>query len=47
MMKNFMVSRSLNRSIGLDEVYGESDVTPFLEEEVVMMIYDGCPAPHV
>jgi hypothetical protein len=42
MMKNFMVPGSLNRGIGLDEVQGESDVTPFLWEDVIMMIYDGC-----
>jgi hypothetical protein len=42
MMKNFMVLGSLNRGIGLDEVQGESDVTPFLWEDVIMMIYDGC-----
>jgi hypothetical protein len=47
MMKNFMVSRSLTRGIGLDEVPSESNMVPFLEEDAVMTIYDGCPTPHI
>jgi hypothetical protein len=43
MMKNFMASRSLTRGMELDEVPDGGDVTPFLREDVVMMIYDGCP----
>jgi hypothetical protein len=41
MMKNFMVSGSLTRGIGLDEAPGKSDAAPFPREDVVMMIYDG------
>jgi hypothetical protein len=47
MMKNFMVSGSFNRGIGLDEVQGERDTMPFPMEVVVMMIYDGHLAPRV
>jgi hypothetical protein len=47
MMKNFMVSGSLNRGVGIDEVQGEIDVKPFPVEDTIMMIYDGCPALHV
>jgi hypothetical protein len=43
MMMNFMVSGSLTRGIGLDEVQGKSDMVPFLGEDTVIMIYDGCP----
>jgi hypothetical protein len=47
MMKNFMVSGSFNRGIGLDEVQGERDTMPFPMEVVVMMIYDGHLASRV
>jgi hypothetical protein len=41
MMKNFMASRSLARSMEIDE----GDTTPFPGEDMVMMIYDGRPSP--
>jgi hypothetical protein len=47
MMKNFMISGSLTQGIGIDEVQGKGDMTPFPEEDTVMMIYDGCPTLHV
>jgi hypothetical protein len=47
MMKNFMVSGSLTRGIGLDEVQGKGNVTPFPRKDADMMIYDGCPTSHV
>jgi hypothetical protein len=40
-LKNFMVSGSLTRGMGLNKVLGESDATPFLGEDTIMMIYDG------
>jgi hypothetical protein len=43
MMKNFMVSGSLTRGMGLNEVRDESDVMPFPGEDAVMRIYDGRP----
>jgi hypothetical protein len=44
MMKNFMASRSITRGMELDEVPDEGDGTPFHGEDVIMMIYDGCPS---
>jgi hypothetical protein len=41
MMKNFMASRSLARSMEIDE----GDTAPFPGEDMVMMIYDGRPSP--
>jgi hypothetical protein len=38
MMKNFMVSGSLTRGIGLDEVPDESNMMPFPGEDVFMTI---------
>jgi hypothetical protein len=29
----------------LDEVLDEGDTKPFLGEDAVMVIYDGCPSP--
>jgi hypothetical protein len=43
MMKNFMASGSLVRGMEVDEVPDEGDMTPFLGEDAVMMIYDGRP----
>jgi hypothetical protein len=42
MMKNFMVSGSLTRGIGLDEIQGKGDMTPFPGGDTVMTIYNGC-----
>jgi hypothetical protein len=43
MMKSFMTSGSLPRSMEVDEVLDEGDTTPFPEEDVVMKIYSRCP----
>jgi hypothetical protein len=43
MMKNFMTSGSLTRDKEPEEDMGESDSTPFNEEDAVMMVYGGCP----
>jgi hypothetical protein len=43
MMKNIMTSRSLTQGMELEEDPGGSDTMPFLEEDVVMMVYNGCP----
>jgi hypothetical protein len=39
-MKNFMASGSLARGLEVDE----GDTMPFLEEGMIMMIYDGFPS---
>jgi hypothetical protein len=43
-MKNFMASRSLTQGMEVDEVPDEGGATPLPGEDVVMMIYDGCPS---
>jgi hypothetical protein len=43
MMWNFMASWSLTWGVELDEGLDASDTTPFLEENVVMTVYWGCP----
>jgi hypothetical protein len=45
MMKNFMTSVFLTRDRELEEDVGGSDVTPFPREDVVTMVYTGCPPP--
>jgi hypothetical protein len=45
MMKSFVTSGSLSRSMEVNEVLNEDGMTPFHEEDMVMMIYDGCPSP--
>jgi hypothetical protein len=47
MMKNFMVSGSLTRGIGLNEIPVESDTMPFPTEDAMMMIYNGRHVLHV
>jgi hypothetical protein len=42
MMKNFMTSGSLTRDKEPKGDSGGGGTTPFLDEEVVMMVYDGC-----
>jgi hypothetical protein len=42
-MKNFMTSGSHTQDKELDEDLGESDSTPFNEENAVMMVYGGRP----
>jgi hypothetical protein len=37
--------QSLTWGVELDEDPGESDTTPFPRENVVMMVYGGCPPP--
>jgi hypothetical protein len=44
MMMNFMASGSLARGMEVDKVLDEGNTTPFLREDAVMMIYDGCPS---
>jgi hypothetical protein len=44
MMKNFIASGSLARGMEINEVPNEGDMTPFLREDIVMMIYDGHPS---
>jgi hypothetical protein len=43
MMKSFMISGSPNWGTELDEDTCQSDMMPFPGENVIMMIYDGCP----
>jgi hypothetical protein len=43
MMKNFMTSGSLTRDKEPEEDMGESDSTPFNEEDAVVMVYGGRP----
>jgi hypothetical protein len=43
MMKNFITSGSLTRDKEPEEDMGESDSTPFNEEDAVMMVYGGRP----
>jgi hypothetical protein len=45
MMKNFMASGSPARGMEVDEVPDEGNTMPFLREDAVMTIYDGCPSP--
>jgi hypothetical protein len=44
MMKNFMTSRSITQGMEVNEVPDEGDAMPFPGEDMVMMIYDGCPS---
>jgi hypothetical protein len=44
MMKNFMTSGSLTRSMEVNEVPNEGDLTPFPGEDAVTTIYDGHPS---
>jgi hypothetical protein len=43
MMKKFLISGSLTRGMELDEDPGGSNMIPFPEEDVVMMVYHGRP----
>jgi hypothetical protein len=42
-MKNFMISESLNRDMELDEVQDGGDIMPFPREVVVMVVYGERP----
>jgi hypothetical protein len=42
MMKSFMISGSLTQGTELDEDLGRRDMMPFLGENIVMTVYDGC-----
>jgi hypothetical protein len=46
MMKIFMISGSLTWGMELDDVLSESDTMPFSEEDVVVIVYGGCPTPR-
>jgi hypothetical protein len=46
MMKSFMISGSLTQGTELDEDLGGSDMMPFLGENIVMTVYDGCCLPE-
>jgi hypothetical protein len=43
MMRSFMTSGSLTWGTELDEGSDRSDTTPFLEENAVMTVFEGCP----
>jgi hypothetical protein len=43
MMKNFMTTGALTKGKEPKGDSGRKGVTPYPEEEVVMVIYDGCP----
>jgi hypothetical protein len=45
MMKSFMILGSPTRVTGLNEDLGGSFTMPFPGENVVMMVYGGCPPP--
>jgi hypothetical protein len=47
MMTNFMASGSITRGMEVNEVPNEGNTTPFLGEDAVMVIYNGCPSARV
>jgi hypothetical protein len=47
MIKNFMISGSLNQGMELEEILYESDTMPFLREDTIMIVYDEHPHQEV
>jgi hypothetical protein len=45
MMKSFMTSESPPQSMEAKEAPNEGDTVHFPREDMVMMIYGGCPSP--
>jgi hypothetical protein len=44
MMRSFMTLGSLTWGTELDEGSDRSDTTPFLEENAIMTVFEGCPS---